>query len=106
MKSRSLKRFAPVFLLLALLCFGAGVATLSAQTTTFGSVSITVVDPSGAAVPDAQLEMKDLSTNIVRKAVTGSQGTYTFPDLTFGTYSLTIEAKGFQNQVFSMVTVQ
>ncbi|HUA62321.1 MAG TPA: carboxypeptidase-like regulatory domain-containing protein [Verrucomicrobiae bacterium] len=105
MQSRSLKRFTQLFLLLAL-CFGLGVLNVSAQVSNFGSVTVTVLDPTGATVPGAQLEIKDLSTNIVRKAVTGAQGSYTFPDLTFGNYSLTISAKGFQNQVFSSVQVQ
>ena len=106
MESRKLKPFTKVLLFLAVLCLGTGVFTLSAQVTTFGSVTVSVVDPSGAAVPNAQLEIKDLSTNVVRKATTGQQGTYTFPDLTFGTYSLTITANGFQSQVFSRVQVQ
>src|SRR5579883_1272439 len=105
MKSRSLKRFTQLFLLLAL-TFGLGVLHVSAQVSNFGSVTVTVLDPSGAAVPNAALEIKDVSTNIVRKGVTSQQGTYTFPDLTFGNYSLTITAQGFQNQVFSNVQVQ
>jgi len=100
------KRFGIYILALAVLCLGLGVAPALAQTTTFGQVVVTVLDPSGAAVPNASLEIKDLSTNIVRKATTNATGTYTFPDLTFGTYALTVTASGFQTEVFASVQVQ
>jgi len=106
MTYKSAKYFSTLALALALLCLGPAVSLVWAQTTTFGSVSVAVVDPTGAAVPNAQLEIKDISTNIVRKAATGPTGTYTFPDLTFGTYQLTVGGNGFQTQVFSSVLVQ
>lgn len=76
------------------------------QTGTTGSVSVTVVDQTGGFVPGAQLELKDLSTNVLVKAETQSNGTYTFPSLTFGTYSLTISKPGFETQTFQSVVVQ
>ncbi|MBZ5620807.1 MAG: carboxypeptidase-like regulatory domain-containing protein [Acidobacteriia bacterium] len=69
---------------LVLLSPGAFVA--SGQTTTSGTVTVTVLDPTGASVPDAQLEIKDVSTNNVRRAITPASGTYTFPNLPFGIY--------------------
>ena len=97
------KGFAAAMLLLAALVLFNPCAI--AQSTTTGSVTVTVVDPSGAAVPNAQLEIKDTSTNIVQKAPTGATGTYTFPSLSFGIYQLTVTASGFQSQVFSSVQV-
>jgi Carboxypeptidase regulatory-like domain len=94
-------RFAVLSAMLAL----APVLAVS-QTTTFGTVSVSVEDPSGAAVPGAQLEIKDLSTNITRRATTGPNGTYSFPDLSFGMYQLSVIAKGFQTAVYSSVQVQ
>ncbi|HUI56318.1 MAG TPA: TonB-dependent receptor [Bryobacteraceae bacterium] len=91
---------------IALVLLACGGIPAWGQTTTFGTVTVNVVDPSGAVVPDAQLEIKDLATNIVRKAATGPTGAYTFPDLVFGTYQLTVSAKGFQTQVFDSVVVQ
>ncbi len=76
-----------------------------AQSTTTGSVTVTVTDPSGAPVPNAQLEVKDTSTNAMQKASTGTTGTYTFPNLTFGTYQLTVTAAGFQTEIYSSVQV-
>jgi hypothetical protein len=76
-----------------------------AQSTTAGSVTVTVTDPSGSAVPSAQLEIRDTSTNVMQKAATGTTGSYTFPNLTFGMYQLTVNAQGFQTQIFSSVQV-
>ncbi|HEV3198702.1 MAG TPA: TonB-dependent receptor [Bryobacteraceae bacterium] len=74
--------------------------------TTNGSVTVTVLDPTGASVPGAQLEIKDVATNDIHKGITSVSGTYTFVSLVFGTYQLTISCKGFQNQVFDAVEVQ
>ena len=76
-----------------------------AQSTTTGSVTVTVTDPSGAPVPNAQLEITDTSTNVLQKASTGTTGAYTFPSLTFGTYQLTVTAAGFQTELYSAVQV-
>jgi len=46
------------------LCASSGFA----QFTTTGSVTVDVTDPSRAAVAGAQLEIKDLGTNVVQKA--------------------------------------
>ena len=81
-------------------------APAHSQTTTTGNLTVRVNDSSGASVPDAQLEVKDLSTNSTTRAATNESGAHTFPNLSFGSYSLTITAKGFQNQVFESVTVQ
>lgn len=90
---------------IALACLGLAFTAL-AQTSNVGSISVTVLDPAGASVPTASLELKDLGTNDVRRAQTQATGTHTFPGLPFGTYQLTISAPGFQSQVFESVLVQ
>jgi len=76
------------------------------QSDTAGSVSVTVSDPSGAGVPGAALTLKDTATNIVRKAVTQQNGTYTFQSLTYGNYELTIAKDGFNSAVFQAIQVE
>ena len=71
-----------------------------------GSVSVTVNDPGGAAVPDAALLLKDVSTNVVQKGATQGTGAFTFPNVTFGRYQLTVSKTGFENQVFEDLQVQ
>jgi Carboxypeptidase regulatory-like domain len=82
------------------------VPTLSGQASETGSVAVTVVDPSGAAVPGAQLELKDIATNNLRRGETQNAGTYTFPTLAFGTYQLSVARQGFDTLMFSSVVVQ
>ncbi len=72
---------------------------------TQGNISVSVLDPSGAVVPEAQLTLQDLATNAVQTATTGTAGTYTFPNLATGTYRLTVSKTGFETQVFDAVTV-
>jgi hypothetical protein len=65
-----------------------------------------VLDQSGGFVPGAQLQLKDLSTNVVVKAETHNNGVYTFPSLPFGTYELTVSKEGFESQTFQSIQVQ
>jgi hypothetical protein len=71
---------------------GPAVFTALAQSTN-GSISLTVTDPIGAAVPEAGLDLQNLETNDSHKAVKSASGTHIFPDLSFGRYKLTV-AKG------------
>jgi hypothetical protein len=57
-------------------------------------------------VPSAELQLKDLGTNNVRKAETQTNGVYSFPNLPFGLYELNVSKTGFQTQVFESVQVQ
>lgn len=76
------------------------------QTGSVGVVSVAVSDQSGAGIPDAALELKDLDTNIVQKGATQASGAFSFPSVTFGRYQLTVSKSGFQTQVFDNLQVQ
>ena len=71
-----------------------------------GTVTVTVLDPTGSVVQNAQLELRDSATNDVRKGQTQERGTYTFVNLSLGRYRLTVSKAGFQSQVFTDVVVQ
>ncbi len=73
---------------------------------TQGAVNITVTDPSGAVVPDAKLELRDLGTNETRTGSSRDGGTYRFSELNNGSYALTVSKEGFQNEVVSPISVQ
>ena len=62
---------------------------------TFGSITGTVRDPSGAVVPGASVTVINQGTAGVRHTTTGSTGDFTVPALDVGAYHLRIEAKGF-----------
>ncbi len=76
------------------------------QTGSAGMVSVTVSDPAGAAVPDATLQLRDISTNVVQKGTTANNGAFSYPSVTFGTYQLTVSKTGFDTQVFDNLQVQ
>lgn len=82
------------FVSLTLLLFS--ISASWAQTITTGSVVGIVTDPSGALVADATVTLKDLSHGAAQKGKTGRDGSYRFELLLPGSYSVSVEAKGFQ----------
>jgi protocatechuate 3,4-dioxygenase beta subunit len=60
---------------------------LFAQSTS-ATLTGSVADPTGAAVPGAALEARDVNTGYVHRAVSNEQGQYTISDLRNGTYTL------------------
>jgi len=89
----------------AILC-AAAVPVAYGQAGSVGTVSVTVDDPAGAAVPAATLELKDIETNIVQKGATQANGTFAFPYVAFGKYALTVAKTGFETQLLNDIEVQ
>ncbi|MGA2475120.1 MAG: carboxypeptidase regulatory-like domain-containing protein [Terriglobia bacterium] len=58
-----------------------------------------VLDPSGAAVPEAALELRNPATGQVRQTQTDANGFYSFPFLPVGNYELEIAKTGFVSKV-------
>lgn len=75
------------------------------QITGQGTISVRVLDQTGAAVAGANLALTDIASNNARTAVTDSLGTYSFVALPIGTYKLTVAKTGFQSQELSSVAV-
>ena len=73
-----------------------------------GSVQGTVVDPAGAVVPNAKIQLKNLSTDVVSTTTSNSEGTYRFVSLAPGNYQLTVDATGFNtsNVALALATSQ
>ena len=55
-----------------------------------------VTDTSGAIVQGAKITLVSQETSFTRTAGTNESGTYSFPDLTPGTYNISAEAPGFK----------
>lgn len=64
------------------------------QTVT-GSITGLVTDPSGAVVVGAKVTAENNATGVQTSAQTNGAGAYTIRFLPIGTYSVTVEAKGF-----------
>ena len=73
-------------------------ATISAQSLR-SSLSGTVLDPSGAAVPDVDLTLTSVDRGTTSTAKSGPDGNYRFPNLTAGRYELKVVAAGFKEVV-------
>src|SRR5882724_4085800 len=70
-----------------------------------GTLRGQILDPSGAAVPDAQVTATNQETGVSVKITTTSAGTYSFPSLIPGVYKVSVEAKGFKNFLKSEISV-
>jgi hypothetical protein len=80
-------------------------AVASLHAATGGSISGTVVDPSGAIIPGTTLKLVNSGQQTIYRAVTDGQGLYSFPNLPVGRYDLTILATGFTTQRKTNLTV-
>ena len=69
-----------------------------AQTTT-GTISGTVTDPSGRVVADAKVSVTNEIAGEARGVTTSASGDFNFPSLLPSTYTIRIEAAGFQAYV-------
>jgi hypothetical protein len=80
-------------------------SSLSAQTT-YGSLTGTVADSSGAAIADAQVTLTNVGTSEKRTQTTGADGLYDFVNLIPGRYSLEAEKTGFKRVTRPEVVVE
>jgi hypothetical protein len=69
------------------------------------TLSGTVRDASGAAVPNAQVTIKNVATGVTRGVSADSVGFYTAPNLLPGNYDVTFSAAGFTTTVSTGITL-
>jgi hypothetical protein len=87
--------FFPVLLLLMTI---GGVSNILAQTS-FGRISGTVTDSTGAVVAGATVIVSDPATSLTRTVTTDESGFYTVTNLPVATYSVAVEAPNFKKAV-------
>jgi hypothetical protein len=90
-RSSSLYR---LILLAVLAIFCSTTATVAQDTS--ATILGNVTDPSGAAVPKAEVTVTNTATNVSVVIQTTDSGAYTVPQLLPGTYSITIKVPGFE----------
>ena len=74
------------------------VACAFAQFTT-ASLSGSLLDPSGASLPDAQVTVRNVDTGFTLTIKSDSAGAFRFSRLPVGTYQMTVEKPGFTTYV-------
>lgn len=88
--------FLPTLLLLSLAGSAAGQIDRA-------SLSGTVLDPTGAVVPQAIIQIGSAATGLNRQSSTNQSGTYLIPQLPVGSYTITFGASGFRSAKFENV---
>jgi hypothetical protein len=79
---------------LAVFYLGLGLSAY-AQSGSSTSVTGTVVDPSGAVVPNAVVEIHNPVSGFARTMTTDGAGKFSFPNVSFNPYHLSVTGQGF-----------
>src|SRR5258708_35234514 len=77
-------------------------SSVKAQTTTSGRIVGKITDPSGAVVPDAKVDLRDLERGTAQEAKANKDGTYRFDLLLPGKYSVSATSAGFQTTTWQI----
>jgi hypothetical protein len=80
----------PLSLLACLVC---------AQTTGTASLVGTITDGTGAAIPRAKVTVQNQNTAFIYESLANDTGDYYVPNLSSGTYQLSVEAPGFKTSI-------
>jgi len=84
------------YVLAAMLLFVIGFAfNADAQSRNYTSLSGTVVDPSGAVVPSATVEIRNPVSQFDRTVTTDTSGAFTIENIPFNPYHMTVSRTGF-----------
>src|ERR1019366_2737576 len=105
MSNVSKKFTAASYVLLAILAL-ANVPRMLSQAVSIATVTGRIADPSGAVVVGAQVKITAVDTATVHVAVSDAAGSYSFPRLTIGAYTLEVTAPGFQTYIQKGIRLQ
>jgi len=72
---------------------------------TTGLIQGTVVDPNGAVIPGAAVNIENTETGFARAVTTNSDGFFSAPLLPLGKYRATTTAQGFSNSILENIQV-
>ncbi|HXY26324.1 MAG TPA: carboxypeptidase-like regulatory domain-containing protein [Candidatus Acidoferrum sp.] len=90
--------------LVAMLWFGTPAAM--SQSSSTGTVSGTITDSSGAAVPDAAVSLIDAATGSARPTTTNDKGFFIFAYVNPGTYNVKVSKQGFKTTMVDNQVVE
>ena len=85
--------------------FGMFASLAAAQLNPTGTLNGTVLDPSGAVIAGATIDIKDSETGSAIQAKSDAAGRFTFANLQPGDFTVTVTASNFQTGVFKNVKV-
>src|SRR5690348_13276126 len=70
-----------------------------------GQFAGTVLDQSGAAVPNAKITVKNQATGLTQTVTSNQTGSYVVREVPPGLYSLTAQAQGFKTSTLANMNV-
>ena len=71
-----------------------------------GTITGTIVDPQGGVIAAASVEARNMETGTPYRSTSTSTGSYTFAELPFGQYEVSVFVPGFKKYVRQNLTVQ
>jgi len=89
-------------LTLGVLLFITSLSAVAQEATIVG----TVTDPTGAAVPNAKVQVINIDTNSTLDFFSNALGNYLAPNLPAGSYRIIVQKQGFRNVVREPVLVR
>jgi hypothetical protein len=93
-----------MWLLLLLLTALVGARAVQGQTT-FGTITGVAKDQTGSVIPNAAVTLTNEKTGFTYKSTTSNSGVYIVPNLLPGSYTLRVEAHGFEPSVTSGINL-
>jgi hypothetical protein len=90
---------------LVLVCAVTAVSGYGQNSASTASISGTVRDAAGQAIPGAHVRLRELTTNQTRQATSGADGSYRVSVLPVGTYEVRAESAGFAPYLNPQVTL-
>src|SRR6266702_4613227 len=87
---------------LALLILSVGLFAQDFRATLSG----TVTDPSGAAIPNVTVKATNIAVNSTKETKTTSDGVFTIPYLDPGVYNIEVSSSGFQTMKRTNITLE
>ena len=97
-------RFVLCFAIMVVVCLITAASSALGQSDN-SSLSGTITDSSGAVVPNAKIIVRNEATQTSRDAVSKEDGNFTLPNIAPGTYTVHVEAQGFQTTTLNGVHV-
>ena len=91
---RSFYRSWPAAIVAAAFVLSAGAASAQSSGSS-GSINGSVLDPSGAVVPNASVEIHNPVSGYDRTTTTDNKGNFSFTNVPFNPYHMTVKAAGF-----------
>jgi len=83
-----------------------GLAAMASAQTFTATLTGTVSDPAGAALPNVRVVAINQGTKLEYTAQTSDAGVYTIPFLPIGTYVVSVEASGFKKLVSNPIKLE